>query len=309
MTTPSSATRLFPENTAYIITDILSDNQARVMTFGPHSVIKMPFRCAVKTGTSTNYRDNWTLGYTPEFTVGVWVGNFDNTPMNDVSGITGAGPIFREIFLHLHEIHDSTWYAEPASLTQAAIDPRNGLALDASSPAARMSQKELFVDHTVPVSARDADYERETGKAYIPREYETWMKREESSLSGLFALRESSPGNARPQIITPVDRTVFFLDPDLKENGSRLLLTASPADSILWSSPTLEVLKIGGQSYVKLVPGTHEIAATNPGTQTSSLVTIEVREPLSLAQKRSRFASANPDPPVRQQPEDKQQNP
>ncbi|WP_156346444.1 hypothetical protein [Verrucomicrobium spinosum] len=69
-----------------------------MLTFGPHSVIRMPFPCAVKTGTSTNYRDNWTMGFTPEFTVGVWVGNFDNTPMNQVSGVTGAGPVFREIF-------------------------------------------------------------------------------------------------------------------------------------------------------------------------------------------------------------------
>ncbi|MEY4484127.1 MAG: penicillin-binding protein [Verrucomicrobiota bacterium] len=307
MTGPSSTTtRLYPENTAYILTDILSDNQARVMTFGPHSVIKMPFRCAVKTGTSTNYRDNWTLGYTPEFTVGVWVGNFDNTPMNDVSGITGAAPIFRDIFLHLHEIQAASWYAAPASLAQATIDPRNGLSLNASSPATRMSKAELFVDHTVPASAKDSDYEKETGKAYIPVEYSAWLKREESSLSGLFALRESTPGNARPQIITPADRTVFFLDPDLKEGGSKLLLAASPEDSIVWSSATLDVFKIGGQHYVKLVPGTHEIAATNPGTETASRVTIEVKEPLSLAQKHSRFASANPDTPVRQQPEDKQ---
>ncbi|CAN5731142.1 hypothetical protein BH11VER1_BH11VER1_27650 [soil metagenome] len=306
MSETSTATRLFPENTAYILADILGDNQARMMTFGPHSVIKMPFPCAVKTGTSTNYRDNWTLGYTPEFTVGVWVGNFDNTPMNDVSGITGAAPIFREIFLHLHEAHGTTWYAEPASLVHATIDPRNGLGLDRASFKARVSQEELFVPLALPVTAKESDYEPATGKAYISRDYEGWLKREESSLSGLLTLRENAPGNARPQIITPVDRTVFFLDPDLKQNGSNLLLAAAPTDSIVWSSPTLEVLKTGAQSYVRLVPGTHVIMATNPETQIASHVTIEVREPLSLAQKHSRIASANPDTPVRQEPEDKQ---
>lgn len=306
---PSPPTRLFPENPAFIIADILHDNQARILTFGPHSVIKMPFRCAVKTGTSTNYRDNWTLGYTPEFTVGVWVGNFDNTPMNDVSGITGAAPIFREIFLHLHETQGTTWYPEPTSLVHATIDPRNGLNLDNPLIKARVSQEELFVRHALPASARDTDYESGTGKAYLSRDYEGWLKREESSLCGLFALRENSPGHARPQIITPLDRSVFFLDPDLKENGSRLLLTASPGDSIAWSSPTLEVQKTGDQSYVKLIPGVHVIAATNPETQMTSHVTFEVREPLSLAQKHSRLAAANPDAPMRQQPEDKQKNP
>ena len=82
-------------NEAYLIADILSDNQARVMTFGTHSPLRLPFRVAVKTGTSQSYRDNWTLGYTPEFTVGVWAGNFDNTPMQGVSGVTGAAPILR----------------------------------------------------------------------------------------------------------------------------------------------------------------------------------------------------------------------
>lgn len=305
----SPSTRLFPENTAYILADMLDDNQARMMTFGPHSVIRMPFRCAVKTGTSTNYRDNWTLGYTPEFTVGVWVGNFDNTPMNDVSGITGAAPIFREIFLHLHENRSTGWYEEPASLVHATIDPRNGLGLDRATFKARVSREELFVPGTPPVPARETDYEPGTGKAYLPRTYEGWMKREESSLSGLFALRESTPGDARPQIITPVDRTVFFLDPDLKQNGSNLLLIGSPVESLIWSSPTLEVSKTGGQSYVKLMPGTHVIAATHAETQTATRVTIEVREPLSLAQKHSRLAPANPDPPVRQEPDDKQKNP
>lgn len=305
MTATAPATRFFPENTAYILADILSDNQARMMTFGPHSVIKTPFPCAVKTGTSTNYRDNWTLGYTPEFTVGVWVGNFDNTPMNDVSGITGAAPIFREIFLHLHETHGTTWYVEPASLAHATIDPRNGLGLDHALFKTRVSQEELFVPQTLPVSAKETDYEPETGKAYIPRDYEGWLKREESSLSELLALRVNTPGSAPPQIISPVDHSVFFLDPDLKQNGSNLLLTASPADSIIWSSPTLDIFKAGEQSYVKLVPGTHVIAATDPETQTASRVMIVVKAPLSLAQKHSRLAAANPDTPVRQEPEDK----
>lgn len=305
----SSSTRLYPDNIAYILADILSDNQARTMTFGPHSVIKMPFRCAVKTGTSTNYRDNWTLGYTPEFTVGVWVGNFDNTPMNDVSGITGAAPIFREIFEHLHDTRGTTWYAEPASVVQATIDPRNGRHVNPASFKVRVSRKEFFVRDTLPVAAKVTDYESETGRAFIPRDYEAWLKREETSLSGLLALAKSAPDQARPQITTPVDRTVFFLDPDLKENGSRLLLTAATGNAVSWSSKTLTVLKSGDLSYAKLVPGRHEIVAVNPETQGESRVSIEVREPLSLAQKHSRLAPANPNAPVRQQPEHKQKDP
>jgi penicillin-binding protein 1C len=84
-----------PEH-AYLITSILSDNEARTPMFGANSVLNLPFPAAAKTGTSNDYRDNWTLGYTPDLAVGVWVGNADYTPMNDVSGLTGAAPIWSQ---------------------------------------------------------------------------------------------------------------------------------------------------------------------------------------------------------------------
>ncbi len=79
---------------AYLISSILSDNQARSPAFGPNSVLKLPFEAAVKTGTTNDYRDNWTMGYTPDLVVGIWVGNADFTPMQNVSGVTGAAPIW-----------------------------------------------------------------------------------------------------------------------------------------------------------------------------------------------------------------------
>ncbi len=85
-----------PEH-AYLITSILSDNEARTPMFGPNSVLNLPFPAAAKTGTSNDYRDNWTLGYTPDIAIGVWVGNADYTPMKDVSGLTGAAPIWSQV--------------------------------------------------------------------------------------------------------------------------------------------------------------------------------------------------------------------
>lgn len=84
-----------PEH-AYLITSILSDNQARIPAFGTSSALNLPFPAAVKTGTTNDVRDNWTLGYTPEVAVGVWVGNADYTPMNNTSGLTGAAPIWNQ---------------------------------------------------------------------------------------------------------------------------------------------------------------------------------------------------------------------
>ncbi len=84
-----------PEH-AYLINSILSDNAARTPMFGANSVLNLPFTAAAKTGTTNDFRDNWTMGYTPDLTVGVWVGNADYTPMVNTTGLTGAAPIWSQ---------------------------------------------------------------------------------------------------------------------------------------------------------------------------------------------------------------------
>lgn len=94
--------RLFSERTAYLITHILSDRSMRRRAFGDRSFLDFPFEVAAKTGTSKDYRDAWTVGYTGQYVVGVWVGNFDATPMKSVSGAYGAGRIFHQVVRSLH---------------------------------------------------------------------------------------------------------------------------------------------------------------------------------------------------------------
>ncbi len=97
---PSEGTRVLPADVCFLISHILLDNNARSMEFGPNSWLVIPGKTvSVKTGTTDEKRDNWTIGYTPSYVVGVWVGNNDNTPMNPViaSGITGASPIWNRI--------------------------------------------------------------------------------------------------------------------------------------------------------------------------------------------------------------------
>src|SRR5205085_9263999 len=91
--------RLVSQRTAFWITDILSDPAAREYIFGSGGALEFPFPVAVKTGTSQAYRDNWTIGYTRDVTVGVWVGNFDRTGLRPSSRLTGAGPIFHSVML------------------------------------------------------------------------------------------------------------------------------------------------------------------------------------------------------------------
>jgi membrane peptidoglycan carboxypeptidase len=93
---PEGSQVIRPEH-AYLMTSILADNQARAPAFGRNSVLNLPFTAAVKTGTTNDFRDNWTLGYTPDVAVGVWVGNADYTPMQNTSGLTGAAPIWNQV--------------------------------------------------------------------------------------------------------------------------------------------------------------------------------------------------------------------
>ena len=96
---PVDGERLVSERTAFWITDILSDDDARAFAFGRGGSLEFPFPVAAKTGTSQAYRDNWAIGYTRSVTVGVWVGNFDRRPLIGSSGVSGAGPIFHAIML------------------------------------------------------------------------------------------------------------------------------------------------------------------------------------------------------------------
>ena len=90
-------------NAAYIIGDILSDRSARARTFGLENALSTRIWTAVKTGTSKDMRDNWCVGYSSRYTVGVWVGNASGAPMWDVSGVTGAAPVWQEVMQYLHE--------------------------------------------------------------------------------------------------------------------------------------------------------------------------------------------------------------
>lgn len=258
-----NAVRL-PSSPSYLIADILSDNQARTLTFGTHSPLRLPFRAAVKTGTSQSYRDNWTLGYTPEFTVGVWTGNFDNSSMLEVSGVTGAAPIWRDIFLHLHSRHALTWFDEPPDFIRARIDPRSGRLLTAQSPPARVSREELFMRGHLPPQATAADYDTR-GRAILTPEYSAWVRSADNWMGDIVTLA-ASHGPQPWRISQPILGTVIHLDPDLPDHGRRLLLETQPPGQIEWHSDSLTIQHDSAIPYVLLKPGRHTLTAHSPAT-------------------------------------------
>lgn len=134
--------RVLDEAEAFLITDILSDKHARIASFGDDSALELPFPAAVKTGTSKGFRDNLTVGFTPEITVAVWVGNFDGSPMEGVSGVTGAGPLFRDAMLAASRLFPPSPFKRPEGrIDEAAICPLSG---ERPGPACSHSKLELF---------------------------------------------------------------------------------------------------------------------------------------------------------------------
>lgn len=134
---------------SYLVSDILADNVARTPGFGSNSVLKLSRPAAVKTGTTSDWRDNWTLGYSPDYAVGVWVGNADNSEMEHISGVMGAAPIWRDVMEKIHQTLPVRWYAEPPGMVRVEVCATSGLL---PTPYCPERVKELFIAGTEPKS-------------------------------------------------------------------------------------------------------------------------------------------------------------
>lgn len=141
--------RVLDERVAYLVNDMLSDNNARIPSFGRNSSLQIGRISAAKTGTTTDFRDNWVVGYTPELVVGVWVGNADNTPMVQVTGVSGAGPIYNAFMRGVLIGQPEKPFARPDGLVQAQVCALSGLLPTAHCPNRRM---EWFIDGTQPTT-------------------------------------------------------------------------------------------------------------------------------------------------------------
>jgi penicillin-binding protein 1C len=145
---------------AYLITSILSDNVARTPAFGPNSALNLPFRVAAKTGTTNDFRDNWTLGYTPDIAIGVWVGNADYTPMENTSGLTGAAPIWNQ-FMQI-AVQDLTGSQPTPFLPPVGIMERVVCTVSGAEPS------EWCPSHSTEIFASD--------QPPLPKEQDLWRK-------------------------------------------------------------------------------------------------------------------------------------
>lgn len=208
--------RVTSEQVAFLVADMLSDADARRPGFGAAPVLDTAYGAAVKTGTSSEFRDNWTLGFTPERVVGVWVGNADQSPMVNISGIDGAAPIWRDVMNAAVRGFPRAGFPVPDGLVRASVCAPTGLAPGAACPA---PMQEWFVEGSQPVEA-EAYYVREGGTLAIdpPAEARAWAREAGWRIAEVAA-------SAGVAVVQPAPGSVLFPAPEF--GSSSLVLRAS----------------------------------------------------------------------------------
>lgn len=225
------ARRAIGRGEAYIISDILSDNSARTPAFGASSAFNLPFALAAKTGTTKDYRDNWAVGYTPEWTIAVWVGNFNGKPMRRVSGITGAAPVLKEIALEMNKLYEPTRFRRPPGVRTAKVCPSSGLPV---SPFCSSAIEEL----------------------YLPGD----------TLAGQCHEHDPHPEPEAPvapvAVKFPKDGDVFKIDPHTPSASQAIFFEASSEVEASWILDGKELTARGQSVSWPLSPGRHSLFFT-----------------------------------------------
>jgi len=222
---------LVSQRTAFWITDILSDPEARSFIFGRGGDLEFPFPVAVKTGTSQAYHDNWTIGYTRNVTVGVWVGNFDRTPLRDSSGVTGAGPIFHAVMLAAERRFGNPDTSEAIVPAPAGLERRPICALSGmlATPACPVKMHEwVQIEDAEPCS-----WHHRTDEGLLtvyPPAFRQWASSETSHRPEIpvrATLRQArDPQTVVLSIASPATGTIYSIDPTLRPEYQAVPLRA-----------------------------------------------------------------------------------
>jgi penicillin-binding protein 1C len=295
---PPATERLFSERASFWVAGILADPEARAFVFGRGGSLDFPFPVAAKTGTSQAYRDNWTIGFTREVTVGVWVGNFDRQPLRSSSGVVGAAPIFHEVLLAAEQRVLGRW---PGAFDPPIVDPPDGLGRRpicllsglSPNPACPAVAEEWLPSDEIP---RRCDWHRRVGNSTVvewPAEYRSWARsegRENRVAARTTTSFPPSDGNGpsdsggsplRPEavpartdapliaITNPPAGAVYLYDPTLRAEFQALPLRVTARGavrSIRWSVDGKAIGEAPSDAPFDwpLAAGRHRIAATDP---------------------------------------------
>lgn len=234
--------RVMDRESAFIISDILSDRTARGLTFGYENPLSTRFWSAVKTGTSKDMRDNWCVGFSSAYTVGIWVGNFSGASMWNISGVSGAAPAWLEIMNYLHNGKASIAPAPPSGVVARRVD-----FLQSLEPA----RTEWFVRGTEPLHSQT----EKADKAVI----------------------QSAATSISPSIIYPPKDTIFAIDPDIPADSNAIFFQSTKKGEYSW---ILDNKKIGESVDMiawKPTYGKHQLLLADMQNRVIDMVSFEVR--------------------------------
>lgn len=271
---------------AYLISYILSDEWARTPAFGEGSVLQLSRPAAVKTGTTTDWRDNWTVGYTPDLVVGVWVGNADNQPMERVSGVDGAGPIWHD-FVELALLgRPALGFERPPGVIEVEVCSLSGLLVTRDCSHSR---KELFIAGTEPklfdnwyqrflidsatglLAGPDTPPERIESQVVIvlPEEAQEWARQRgwpEPPTTSAPISAEHRDGGHKLTMTRPDPGTIFHLSPNLPLSAQQIEVSARAAADTAIAEVTLFADDIPLRSF--RVPPYRTFWTLEPGEHT-----------------------------------------
>jgi len=302
--------RVLDERVAYLITDILADDSARIPAFGEGGPLALSRPAAAKTGTTTDWRDNWTVGYTPQLVAGVWVGNADNSPMVNVSGIHGAAPIWHQLMEEALKGEPIRAFSRPPGLVSMEICADSGTLPNPHCPHHRREwfiagseptetctmhrlvrvdsrSGELATEHTPPACTA------EKVGIFLPPEASEWVRDQECTSDAVFVITLSAgpEGSTRTEgpgitITHPAPNAAYRLSPNVPLASQRIEVSAQPsaiddlvqvklyADGQLLAAPREPPYAVLWQ----LVPGEHSFhaEATNSAGQVWSSAVVRV---------------------------------
>jgi penicillin-binding protein 1C len=289
------ARRVFSPQAAWLTTHVLSDPGAREPAFGRGGALEMPFPAAAKTGTSKGFRDNWTVAWTPRWTVAAWGGNFDGRPLRDVTGVTGAAPLVHDALLRVTRGEGHPDFVRPDGLERHAICPLSGQLAHADCAG---QTDEWFLAGTVPppcsvhvarrVDARNGLLAGDTCPnehverkifAQLPNEYQAWSARHLTPMPSAFS--PLCPGPIAPRaairIAEPWDGATYHRDSRLPAHAQGIPLRAF-GGRVAWSSDAgrIAVTSDGERAFWLPPPGRHRIVAQGLDSGSIETVTVEL---------------------------------
>jgi penicillin-binding protein 1C len=265
---PLTSRPVLDAGAAFIVGDILSDPNARARTFGSDSLLATRFWTAVKTGTSKDMRDNWAVGYSQRYTVGVWVGNASGAPMWDVSGTTGAAPVWAAVMNYLQQTQPSRAPRPPAGVLQVAV----------TFVPVKTAQPRSLAPTNAPLRQPDMD----SGATEAPR-LEWFIQ---GTQQAVFAIQSGAddPGQKgsggqsgwpAARITAPTNGSIIALDPDIPPAHQRLSFQAL-GSGLHWLIDG-KVFASGNSAQWLPWPGRHVVQISNARRQVLDEIRLEVR--------------------------------